>query len=304
MICPGCGKETPSTSNYCIHCGILVQNDTAPTQLLTPEMEKMMFGEKKAGYTDDTQIISRGNKEYSVVNDGQNSIRGPEYGRPEWNNVSETSWDAMNTMGTNYQSGSSRYSGSAYSDAGTGYSDGYTGGAGAGYSDDHAGGAGSGYSDGYAGGAGSGYSDGYAGGAGSGYSDGYAGGAGSGYSDGYAGGAGSGYSDGYTSVVQGGGDGYAGAGDSQNDNSGINAVNFDDPKFAGMDMTPISVLGYIGYNILFALPLVGLIFMIIYSLGSNKKVNLKNYARSFLVMYLIGIILSVISYLVLIPMIR
>ena len=60
-------------------------------------------------------------------------------------------------------------------------------------------------------------------------------------------------------------------------------------------MTPISVLGYIGYNILFALPLVGLIFMIIYSLGSNKRVNLTFETQKIYICFLWLRLLALIS---------
>ncbi len=61
---------------------------------------------------------------------------------------------------------------------------------------------------------------------------------------------------------------------------------------------PISMWGYFGYNILFSLPIIGLIFLIIFSLGGTRNVNLKNYARSFfcyliIILILIGIFVLV-----------
>lgn len=61
---------------------------------------------------------------------------------------------------------------------------------------------------------------------------------------------------------------------------------------------PISMWGYFGYNILFSLPIVGLIVLIIFSLGGTRNVNLKNYARSFfcyliIILILIGIFVLV-----------
>ena len=44
---------------------------------------------------------------------------------------------------------------------------------------------------------------------------------------------------------------------------------------------PISAWGYFGYNLLFAIPLVGFILLIVFSCGGTSNVNLKNYARSF-----------------------
>ena len=60
------------------------------------------------------------------------------------------------------------------------------------------------------------------------------------------------------------------------------------------DTTPISPWGYIGYNILFSIPIVGLVMLFVYSFGSNTNVNLKNYARSFLLMMLIVVIIYVV----------
>ncbi len=61
---------------------------------------------------------------------------------------------------------------------------------------------------------------------------------------------------------------------------------------------PISMWGYFGYNILFSLPIIGLIVLIIFSLGGTRNVNLKNYARSFfcyliIILILIGIFVLV-----------
>ena len=42
---------------------------------------------------------------------------------------------------------------------------------------------------------------------------------------------------------------------------------------------PISPLGYIGYEILFGIPVVGLIVAIIMSIGSGNQ-NVKNFARA------------------------
>ena len=62
------------------------------------------------------------------------------------------------------------------------------------------------------------------------------------------------------------------------------------------DTTPISPWGYIGYNFLFAIPVVGLIMMFVYAFGSNTNRNLKNYARSFLIMMLIVIVIYVVIF--------
>lgn len=44
---------------------------------------------------------------------------------------------------------------------------------------------------------------------------------------------------------------------------------------------PISMWGYFGYQILFAIPLVGFILVCVFAFGGTRNVNLKNYARSY-----------------------
>lgn len=47
------------------------------------------------------------------------------------------------------------------------------------------------------------------------------------------------------------------------------------------DYNPITMWGYFGYEILFSIPLVGLIFLIVFSLGGTQNINLRNFARSY-----------------------
>ena len=63
------------------------------------------------------------------------------------------------------------------------------------------------------------------------------------------------------------------------------------------DTTPITPLGYIGYMILFSVPLVGFIMLLVYGFGSNTNVNLKNFARAYLIIMLIAVILWVVMML-------
>lgn len=56
---------------------------------------------------------------------------------------------------------------------------------------------------------------------------------------------------------------------------------------------PISAWGYFGYNLLFALPLAGLILLIVFSFD-NSNINRRNYARSFFcALLIIAIIVSI-----------
>lgn len=56
---------------------------------------------------------------------------------------------------------------------------------------------------------------------------------------------------------------------------------------------PLSPWAYFGYNILFAIPLIGLIFLIIFAFD-NSNINRKNYARSFFIVWLLVIIVVAI----------
>lgn len=50
------------------------------------------------------------------------------------------------------------------------------------------------------------------------------------------------------------------------------------------DYTPISPFGYIGFQILFAIPVIGLLCVIIFSIFP-KNHNVKNFARSQIIIY-------------------
>ena len=58
---------------------------------------------------------------------------------------------------------------------------------------------------------------------------------------------------------------------------------------------PVSAWGYVGYTILFCIPLVGFILLIVFSL-SDKNINRRNYARSYWCMLLLSILIAVIIF--------
>ena len=58
---------------------------------------------------------------------------------------------------------------------------------------------------------------------------------------------------------------------------------------------PISMWGYFGYSLLFALPLVGLILIIVFSVGGTRNINLRIFARSYFCWLIIAIIFIGIS---------
>lgn len=61
-----------------------------------------------------------------------------------------------------------------------------------------------------------------------------------------------------------------------NDHQNIPIKNYDPSK----DYTPIGMWGYFGYQLLFAIPIVGFILILVFSFGGTRNINLRNYARS------------------------
>lgn len=60
---------------------------------------------------------------------------------------------------------------------------------------------------------------------------------------------------------------------------------------------PISMWGYFGYELLFAIPCVGWICLIVFALGGTSNVNLKNFARSYFCFLILAVILGLIGFL-------
>ena len=56
---------------------------------------------------------------------------------------------------------------------------------------------------------------------------------------------------------------------------------------------PLGAWAYFGYSILFAIPLIGFIFLLIYSFNSSN-INRRNYARSFFCVLALAVILFVV----------
>lgn len=54
----------------------------------------------------------------------------------------------------------------------------------------------------------------------------------------------------------------------------------------------VSIGQYIGYTLLFSVPVIGFIMLLVTAFGSDKSISLKNFAKSYLVFYAIALILS------------
>lgn len=59
------------------------------------------------------------------------------------------------------------------------------------------------------------------------------------------------------------------------------------------NLRPISAWGYVGYQLLFSIPLVGFILLIVFSFD-DSNINRRNFARSYFAVLLLGIILAVV----------
>ena len=60
-----------------------------------------------------------------------------------------------------------------------------------------------------------------------------------------------------------------------------------DPRF---DYTPITMWGYFGYQILFAIPIVGFICVLIFAFSAHN-INLRNFARSYFCFLIIVLVI-------------
>ena len=83
-----------------------------------------------------------------------------------------------------------------------------------------------------------------------------------------------------------------------NNNTQYNSsLPYNSPKYR-----PISAWGYLGYDILFAIPIIGFILLIVYSV-IDDNINVRNYARSywckliviFAVFFIVGLIVALLG---------
>ena len=66
------------------------------------------------------------------------------------------------------------------------------------------------------------------------------------------------------------------------------------PDTISEDCKPISMWGYFGYELLFAIPLVGFILILVFSFWGTRNKNLKNFARSFFCVWILVVVLITI----------
>ena len=58
---------------------------------------------------------------------------------------------------------------------------------------------------------------------------------------------------------------------------------------------PISMWGYLGYEILFSIPVIGFICLIIFSFAPSNK-NVKNFARSYFCVAIIAVVIIIVLF--------
>lgn len=60
---------------------------------------------------------------------------------------------------------------------------------------------------------------------------------------------------------------------------------------------PISMWGYFGYQLLFGIPIVGFILILVFAFGGTQNKNLKNFARSYMCVLIVVIIVVALIFL-------
>lgn len=58
---------------------------------------------------------------------------------------------------------------------------------------------------------------------------------------------------------------------------------------------PLRGWAYFGWQLLFAIPVVGLVLLIVFACGGTHNINLRNFARSYFCAMLVGVILTVVG---------
>ena len=53
------------------------------------------------------------------------------------------------------------------------------------------------------------------------------------------------------------------------------------------ELKPLSMWDYFGYSILYAIPIIGLVILLINAFASDKNINLRNYSRSYFAGFII-----------------
>lgn len=71
-------------------------------------------------------------------------------------------------------------------------------------------------------------------------------------------------------------------------------VNIDNQENIPEEYQPISMCGYLGYELLFSIPVIGFILLLVFSFRGTQNKNLRNFARSYICLMIIVIVITVI----------
>ena len=61
-----------------------------------------------------------------------------------------------------------------------------------------------------------------------------------------------------------------------------------------LEFRPLSPWAYFGYSLLFSVPIVGFIIVIVFACGGALNVNLRKFARYYVIMTVFGLILTIV----------
>ena len=59
---------------------------------------------------------------------------------------------------------------------------------------------------------------------------------------------------------------------------------------------PISMWGYFGYELLFAIPVIGFIILLVFAFGGSGNINVKNFARSKFCVFILWLVLMIVLF--------
>ena len=65
------------------------------------------------------------------------------------------------------------------------------------------------------------------------------------------------------------------------------------PTYIPPEYRPISMWGYFGYQILFAIPVIGWIMLLVFALGGTSNINVRNFARSYFCILIILVVIII-----------
>jgi len=77
-------------------------------------------------------------------------------------------------------------------------------------------------------------------------------------------------------------------------------IKMDNQENIPEEYQPISMLGYLGYELLFSIPVIGFIILLVFSFGGTQNKNLRNFARSYICLMVIVIVIVVILFVTLV----